>query len=247
MNKQEEAPVELSERLKAVAGLVTEGASVADIGTDHGYIPIWLAETGRCTRIIASDVNRGPADRAAEHIRACGLADRIEVRCADGLKGLCPGEAETVILAGMGGPLMIRILEESPEIVEKVREFILQPQSEIGKVRAYLNRRGFRVIAEELVEEAGKYYPMMKAVHGEESAYLPEELLYGRILLAKRHRTLYRYLLRERRIQGELLDRLTEQSGERVEKRRAQVEETLVELDGILGRWGGGPQDPEKA
>ena len=106
--------MELSKRLYAVAGLVTEGASVADIGTDHGYVPIYLVESGIASKVIALDVNQGPLHRARMHIVGHGLGDRIETRLSDGLAMIRPGEVETVIASGMGGPLTIRILQEGP-------------------------------------------------------------------------------------------------------------------------------------
>ena len=95
--------MELSKRLKAVAGLVTEGASVADIGTDHGYVPIWLIQSGRAAKVIAMDVNEGPLERARGHIRSKRLENVIFTRKSDGLQALHVGEADTMIAAGMGG------------------------------------------------------------------------------------------------------------------------------------------------
>ena len=145
--------MELSKRLSAVAGLVTEGASVADIGTDHGYIPIYLAGRDRQTKLLAMDVNPGPLSRAAAHIREEGLGERIELRLSDGLSALKPGEVHTIIAAGMGGPLVIRILEAHPEVTASVREFVLQPQSGIRQVRAWLETHGFLIDREDMVEE----------------------------------------------------------------------------------------------
>lgn len=220
--------MELSRRLMAVAGLVTEGASVADIGTDHGYVPIYLAETKKCPHIIAMDVNQGPLERAAWHIRMKGLEGCIETRLSDGLMNLKPGEADTMIAAGMGGALTIRILENSPEIVESMREFILQPQSEIHKVREYLNRNGFCLVAEDMIEEDGKYYPIMKLVHGKEPEYSREELYYGRILLEKRNPVLYQFLKREEKLKEGILDGLARQDGERVSLRCRELEEEIA-------------------
>ena len=117
--------MELSKRLKAVAGLVTEGASVADIGTDHGYVPIWLIQSGRAAKVIAMDVNEGPLERARGHIRSKRLENVIFTRKSDGLQALHVGEADTMIAAGMGGGLVIKILEDSPEITADLKEFIL--------------------------------------------------------------------------------------------------------------------------
>ena len=154
--------MELSKRLSAVAALVTNGYRLADIGTDHAYIPICLAGTGRIPEAVAMDVNPGPLLRAEENIRMHGLEDRIKTRISDGFASLEKGEADAAVIAGMGGPLMIRILREGAEVVSTLKECVLQPQSEIEKVRAFLLEEGFFFLDEDMVEEDGKYYPMMK-------------------------------------------------------------------------------------
>ena len=148
--------MELSKRLQAVAALVTAGYITADIGTDHAYIPIYLVEHGLIPSAFAMDINEGPLSRAREHVEENGLSDRIELRLSDGLCALQPGEAETAVLAGMGGGLMIRILKNSPDVTAGMKEFILQPQSEIARVRAFLLEEGFLFIREDMVLEDGK-------------------------------------------------------------------------------------------
>ena len=133
--------MELSKRLYAVAGLVTEGASVADVGTDHGYVPIYLVINNIASKVIAMDINRGPLERARMHIIGHGLKGKIETRLSDGLKEIEPFEVEGMIAAGMGGGLVIKILEDSKEVVETLKFAVLQPQSEISKVRKYLHKQ----------------------------------------------------------------------------------------------------------
>lgn len=222
--------MELSRRLNAVANLVTEGASVADIGTDHAYIPIYLAENHISSHIIAMDINRGPLEKAKEHILEYGFESMIQTRLSDGLSGMKPGEADTMIAAGMGGGLIIRILQNSPQAVETVREFILQPQSEIHKVRAYLNNNGFVITEEDMVEEDGKYYPMMKAVHGKEKPFSDEELYYGRKLIEKKNPVLRAFLQKEYTIKKDIYDKLKNQDNERARKRVREIEEEIKRI-----------------
>ncbi|MCC8138317.1 MAG: class I SAM-dependent methyltransferase [Clostridiales bacterium] len=163
--------MKLSKRLLAVAAMVTPGSVLADIGTDHAYIPIYLVENNLVPRAFAMDVNRGPLARAAEHIHGHGLDDRIETRLSDGLAALQPGEARSIVIAGMGGALTVRILRSGRRLFREEQgvcapELILQPQSEVPQVRAYLEEAGFSVVREDMVMEEGKYYPMMKAVPG---------------------------------------------------------------------------------
>ena len=221
--------MELSKRLNAVASLVTEGASVADIGTDHGYIPIYLIRHGISDRVIAMDINRGPLKRAREHIREEGLAEQIETRLSDGMEALHPGEVEEIITAGMGGGLVIKILTDHPEVTESLTYGILQPQSEIHKVREFLNTQGYRIVEEDMVKEDGKYYPMMKVLleQGEGEMYRKIDYLYGKRLLEKKHPVLYEYLQREYRIKSEIQENLQKQKNERIESRLKELEEEL--------------------
>ena len=226
--------MELSKRLYAVASLVTEGASVADIGTDHGYIPIYLLEHGISEHVIAMDINKGPLERAKAHINESGHAKRIETRLSDGFEALSEGEVETVIAAGMGGGLVIKILGDHPWKTKSIKEFILQPQSEIAKVRKYLYENGFTVVMEDMVEEDGKYYPMMKAVHGISEAYTETEYRYGKQLLEKRHPILLAYLKKEKEIKSRILEQLSSQNGLHVEERIVQLQTDLKWIDEAL-------------
>ena len=154
--------MELSKRLQAVADLVTEGASVADIGTDHGYIPIYLIEHHIAEKVIALDINRGPLERARMHIVGHGLKEKIETRLSDGLEKVLPGEVDTMIAAGMGGGLVIKILMEGRTVADALDTMILQPQSEIPHFRTFLMDEGYLLLDENIIYEEGKYYFMMK-------------------------------------------------------------------------------------
>lgn len=220
--------MELSKRLQAVADLVTEGASVADIGTDHGYIPIYLMENGIAKKVIALDINRGPLERARMHVIGHGLKEKIETRLSDGLEKVLPGEVDTMIAAGMGGGLVIKILTEGRQVVESLDTMILQPQSEIGKVRKYLNDHALQIIEENMVEEDGKFYPMMKVVHGEQEVYSICEYTYGKRLLEKRHPVLKRYLDREMAIKENVFQQLFKHqnsisAAERIEELKKEI------------------------
>ena len=120
--------------------------------------------------------------------------EKIEIRLSDGAKGLKPYEADRAVIAGMGGALMIRILEEGDTVFQAMEELILQPQSELGKVREYLQKHGWQIEKEDMVEEDGKYYPMMRAVKGTMPALSPEEALYGPLLLKEKNKVLKEFL-----------------------------------------------------
>ncbi len=206
--------MELSKRLQKVADLVTEGASVADIGTDHAYIPIYLMKNHKISKAIALDVNKGPLERAKEHIQAEGLEDLIDTRLSDGMENLKPYEVQEIITAGMGGGLVIKILTDYPQVTESLNYGILQPQSEIHKVRRFLNNQGYRILAEDFVEEDGKYYPMMKVdfkTHASEK-YTHSQYFFGKRLLEEKHPILLQYLYREKKIKEGILCKLNEKT-----------------------------------
>ena len=140
--------MQLSERLRMAAGLVTKGNIVADIGCDHAYTSIYLCKEGIAPRVIAMDVNRGPLLMAKKHVEEEGLGETIALRLSDGLKELVPGEAETILLCGMGGLLMMKILTDCPETTAAAKELILQPQSEVGEVRHFLHNSGLKMLNE---------------------------------------------------------------------------------------------------
>lgn len=211
--------MQLSKRLQAVADLVTPGNRLADIGTDHGYVPIWLYEQGRIPFALAMDLREGPLQRAAEHIRMHGLDAKIKTRLSDGLEKLFPGEADSIVIAGMGGMLVVKILTKGQAVLDSVQELILQPQSDLDAVREYLHRTGFVIVQEEMVFEEGKYYPMMKAVRGENTDDRKIWFLYGRLLLENRHPVLESYLQKEYDSCCKLLEKLSKTATEVASRR----------------------------
>lgn len=229
--------MELSRRLQAVADLVSAGLVVADVGTDHGYIPIYLIETGKCKKAFAMDVNCGPLLRANEHIAEHGLEDKIETRLSDGVKQLNVGECDAVVIAGMGGALTIKILEEGRSVFQSLREFILQPQSELHKVREYLLEQGYCIVAEDMVQEDGKFYPMMKVINGASDAYHAIEFRYGKFLLSEKHPVLKAFLKKEKQTKNMILQHLQKEDGLHIEVRKKEIEEELEGIEYALQRY----------
>lgn len=151
----------LSDRMRMIAERVHTGDVVADVGTDHGYIPIWLVQHQRCRSAILSDVNEGPLQKAAGNIRryAPDSEALFDLRRGDGLKILHPGEADTVILAGMGGILIRRILQASPDISSDLKTLILQPRRHAHELRRWLRTQPYGLLlADEAVAREGKKF-----------------------------------------------------------------------------------------
>lgn len=222
--------MQLSKRLQAVADLAESCACAADVGTDHGYIPIYLVQQGIAEKAIAMDINRGPLERAAANICGYGLGDRITTRQSDGLHALQAGEAQCVIIAGMGGLLTIRILEEGREVLTGIHALVLQPQSELEQVRTYLLSHGYRICKENMVKDDGKFYPMMQVRPGESEAWQPEEYACGKYLIEQKNPALQEFLEKEERLCGEILASLKGRNGEHIDRRRAEVEEKLGKI-----------------
>ena len=147
--------IRLSKRLTALANMVTDGNRLADIGTDHGYIPIYLCQTGKIPSALAVDIGKGPLQQAQTHIAEHGLSEQIKTRLSDGMAALQSGEADTILIAGMGGGLVMKILSEGAEKLTGREELILQPQSEITLVREFLRMRNFQILDEDMILEDG--------------------------------------------------------------------------------------------
>ena len=227
--------MQLSQRLSSVASMVTAGNCLADVGTDHGYVPIYLYERNIIPRAIAMDVNKGPLERAALHIAESGMKEAIETRLSDGLTALKPGEADSVVIAGMGGPLIIRILSAHPEVTESLKELILQPQSEISEVRIWLYEQGYEIVEEHMVFEDGKYYPMFKAVKNPEAKKLTNlEYKYGKISVLGEPEVLRAYLVREIANKQNILQKLSEETTEKSKGRAVEIKALLAELEEML-------------
>ena len=227
--------MQLSQRLSSVASMVTAGNCLADVGTDHGYVPIYLYERKIIPRAIAMDVNKGPLERAALHIAESGMKEAIETRLSDGLTALKPGEADSVVVAGMGGPLIIRILSAHPEITESLKELILQPQSEISEVRIWLYEQGYEIVEEHMVFEDGKYYPMFKAVKNPEAEKLTNlEYKYGKISVLGEPEVLRAYLVREIANKQTILQKLSEETTKKSKGRAVEIKALLTELEEML-------------
>lgn len=186
--------MEISKRLKTVAGEV-KYTTVADIGTDHGYVPIYLVKNKLADKAIACDINKGPLLKARENIEANCLNNKIETRLGSGLTPIVIGEVEAAVIAGMGGMLTIEILKESSEVVQSLKQLVLQPQLDIDSVRRYIHSIGFKIENEEMLIDEGKYYTVINAVHGEEENYNPCQYMFGKINLDKKSIILERYLI----------------------------------------------------
>ena len=170
--------IHLSPRLGAVADLVTPGAAVIDVGTDHAMVPVWLVQTGRASRVLATDIRPGPLESAGALVAHTGTAGSIRLLRTDGLAGVGPEDGDTVIIAGMGGETIVSILAAAPWTREGTR-LILAPQSKRAALRRFLTGNGYAIGAERLVEDGGRIYPILTAAGGVSPPYSEAELHLG--------------------------------------------------------------------
>ena len=210
--------VYLSKRMEAVVNMVSpQSFTIADVGCDHAYVSIALLQRGIADKVIAMDVRTGPLEIARKNVKEAGYEGTIDIRLGDGLEQLQPGEADGIIIAGMGGLLMKGILERGVEILSykaKRPVLVLQPQSDLKEVRIFLLEHAYTIVSETMLQEDGKYYTVMRAEPvdrmlqkaGEEVEPVLQEsygevgLVYGKCNLIEKNTTLYEYLQKEQKV-----------------------------------------------
>ncbi|URZ01136.1 tRNA (adenine(22)-N(1))-methyltransferase [Clostridium felsineum] len=187
--------MEISSRLKLIGEIIDEGEIIADIGTDHAYLPIYLLKNNCQMKFIASDVNKGPLEKAISNIKMYGFQDKIECRLGSGLNVLREGEADAAIIAGMGGNLIRDIIEERLDIFKTLKYAVLQPVQNPDILRKYLYEQGFNILGEQLCIDENKYYEIIKVCYA--SKKQKKDDLYYEIsekLIAMKHPLLKEYI-----------------------------------------------------
>ena len=157
--------MKLSERLQMVAGLIRPGRPVADIGTDHAYLPVYLLLGNRIPRALACDLREGPLQNAKQTVERYGFSDKVGLILSDGLKALAPGCVNDFVIAGMGGNLIADILAASNWVLDTDNHFVLQPQSHAEDLREYLVNSGFEILREVVCREGRHLYLAMEVIY----------------------------------------------------------------------------------
>lgn len=184
----------LSRRLKAVADFVPQDMICADIGSDHGYLPIYLVKEKMLPGAIAADIGKGPLESAAANVRKYDLADKIELRLGNGLTVLRSNEVSCVTICGMGGGLICEILNNSPQITASLQRLVLAPNVGAHLIRRWAGENHWQITAEELIEEDGHFYPIIRLEKGEMAELSAAEEFAGPLLLEAEHPLLGDYL-----------------------------------------------------
>ena len=176
----------INERLLTAAEMLRQTKSVADIGTDHALLPIHIVKNGIAQRVIACDIKEGPLEVAKKNIEKYNLKDKIELRLADGIKGLKENECDQITILGMGGETIAGIIEDTPWVKSPNVSLILQPMSCDDRLRSYLCEKGFNIVREKAVLSQGRIYTIIKAVYtGQTNSFSPHFAYVGRLLEAE--------------------------------------------------------------
>lgn len=229
--------MELSKRLKRIAEHVDKCESVADIGTDHGYIPIYLVKEGICEKAIASDINKGPIEKAKVNVAFEGGSNKIKCLLGPGLNPLKVGEVNGVILAGMGGNLTRDILLADMEKVKKYDFIILQPAQNPEVLREFLYKNDYEIIDEDLIKDEGRFYELFKVKYNENSEKLvfEDELEYEvSPLLREKNHPLFKEFIEEKINRCETILSFIKEDTEAAKKRKSDLEEKINKLKGML-------------
>jgi len=193
--------MQLDLRLTTIAKYVPQGARLADIGTDHAYLPAALLQAGKIDFAVAGDVAAAPCTVAKTTLAMQGVSAKAQVRQGDGLKVLRPGECDTIVMAGMGGSTIMDIMDDSPEVAQAAGLLILQPMIAADKLRQYLVSKGYGIVAEDLVEDGKYLYEIIVASFGEPVVHTDEMgYLLGPKLLQNRHPLLPKQIAKQKDI-----------------------------------------------
>lgn len=225
--------MKLSKRLQTIADFVKKNLVVADIGTDHAHIPIYLIENNIIDKAYACDINKGPLEKAKKNIENFGVSENIVLRLSNGLDKMSNKEADTIIIAGMGGELIIDILERGKSFFDKKNTFILSPHTKTDEVRDYLLRKGFEILKEDMCIDEGKFYTVMEVRYTENKLmYSEAELLYGKFLIENKHPTLLEFLKKEEEKYISILSNigLNEDRKKELRHRLDIIKETMNEM-----------------
>jgi len=226
--------IRLSKRLKQIADFVPLGTVVADIGTDHALLPSYLVQEKFVPTAIAVDVSAGPLEVAQKQVRSLLLADRISVRLGDGLQSLKPGEVQTVVIAGMGGATIRKILLRSPQVVNHLQRLILQPNIAAEVVRGWAIHNNWKIIDEEIVYEDERFYEIIVLEPGKMKIEDDVYLFLGPKLVEKFQLYLVDYLKSQKKGDEEILQQLGHSSSQAAREKAEALRQKWEKIGQVI-------------
>lgn len=229
----------LSLRLEKIANKVPACKCAADIGTDHGYVPIALAKRGDVEHIIGLDIRPKPLAKAEKNVGIEGLTEKIELRLSDGAEKLKAGEANAIVISGMGGELMTEIIKAGEEVFRAADVMILSPQSELKEFRSFLLSNNYQIFDEDIVHDEGKFYFIMTVKNGASdiSTYEDYELEFSKQLIERKDMNLKNYILRELQLSLGISKMLSTVESESAELKRQQCMERMQMIGRAINRY----------
>jgi tRNA (adenine22-N1)-methyltransferase len=225
--------MKLTPRLQAVADFVEKGSAIADVGSDHGYLSVYLKENDMADKVIASDINQGPVNNAISTVRHCGFSSEIDVRLGGGLTPYLIDEVNSCAIAGMGGILIRDILIESKELVDTLDYMILQPQIAQDELRRWLINNGFKIEDEKVAIEGSKIYEIIKVKKGTMEMGDEINLEIGYKLLKKDDRDSIRFIENKISKYAHIKNSITKQGSENAKILLREIDEKLTKLNEV--------------
>ncbi|MBB6624315.1 tRNA (adenine(22)-N(1))-methyltransferase [Clostridium gasigenes] len=229
--------MKLSKRLEFIADHIDKVISLSDIGTDHGYIPLYALNKGLCEKAIASDINKDPLDKARLNALLEGMGDELEFRLGGGLEPLKEGEVQAVIIAGMGGKLIKDILEKDITKVDNLDYLILQPAQNPEGLREYLYTNDYEIIAEDLCKDDGKYYELFKVKRKKDENTELDSIYYeiSPKLLMSKHPLMKEYLESKLENYNKILEAVsTEVNSDLANIKKVEIEEKIAVISSMI-------------
>lgn len=223
----------IGDRLEAIGKLVPQGCVLADIGTDHAYLPVWLLEQGKIASAIAGDIAEGPCLAAKNTVSMHGMKGKVEVRLGSGLKVLQTGEADCIAIAGMGASTMIEILEADMPLAVEAKRLVLQPMAGAASLRKWLIQNGWHIVAEDLVADGRHLYEIMAVERGESEAFSDAALEIGPSLIEAKHSLLAKQFARQINNYKKLLANMGKSEQAKASEKYIAWEKLVQELEAL--------------
>lgn len=224
----------LSERLKTIAGFIPHNSIVGDIGTDHGYLPVYLIENRISKKVIATDISSNSLKKIQQFVDLKGLNDSIDIRLGDGLNVIKPFEIDTVVIAGMGGLLIRDILNFNKDITDTITHFILQPNIATRELREYLYNNNFFITDEKLVKESNKFYEI---IYARKEKYLLKNSIYlevGEKLISNNDPLLKEFINYKIAVAEDIIKKLDDKDTSRAKERYEELISKIKDLKAVL-------------
>ncbi|GAA0861860.1 class I SAM-dependent methyltransferase [Paraclostridium tenue] len=228
--------MKLTDRLLKIASLVDEGKKIADIGTDHGYIPVYLLNNNKIDYAILADVNKGPLENAKKEVRHNKLDEKVDLRLGSGLEVLNPNEVDEVIIAGMGGILISELLEAKKSVSQTVDKLILQPMQAQNELRKYLYNNGYEILNEVLVKEDFRIYEIIVAKYTGKNTEVNDDIYYeiGSKLIENNDKLLHEFINKKINSYESIISKLEGKNGASIEVKRNSTINNIKKLKGLI-------------